>query len=935
MDLGVAPGVMVATLQEPTAAWVASILAIWKVGAIYVPLDLSLALDHLAAILSSCQAQWVLVDENSKATFDVIGCSNIGSLDVSVPSRGSNLLIEPCSPEQCAMVLYTSGSTGNPKGIMLQHEGILNLVESVRQIYNLDETTCALQQSAATFDMCYAQMFMSLGHGGSVVLLPRDVRADPLNITEIIAQEGITFTNATPTEYSSWLRYGSADSMRKSNWHTAISGGEHVRVSLLQQFQQLGPPDLHVFNSYGPTEITWGVTSGRLLHSKETNSESKITAGNVLPNYSVYLVDENLRPVPLGMSGEIYIGGPGVAAGYLNDPSLDSERFKQDTFAPRHLQSKGWKRMHRTGDIGRWNRDGTLIIEGRTGDDRQIKLRGFRFDLRDVESAIMDTAAGAICETVVSVRCSSLTGQEFLVAHVKVDQTANSPDMVQLLSSLPSLLPLPHYMLPVKIFPVDHFPRTTSSKLDRRAVAALPLPDSYHGSQDKDVELTELQRQMRDIWLSVVPVTPQEPPVPTTDFFQIGGTSLLLVRLQAELKKKFGAKVPLAKLLQAGTLGSMSSLVEGDWKPESIDWESETELGDYLEMRLAEPCLPVPASRRIVVLTGTTGLLGRAVLDSLLEDQEVEEVHCIAVRDSARHSYLAAHEKVFLHSGDIRLPSFGLAAKAVSAILGRANCIIHAAADISHRRAYHSLRAANLGSLKELVAMSLPRQIPIHHLSTSQVGILYSAHTKKTVFPQVSVAHCIPPTDGTDGYTATKWAAERFLERLNVRSKGAWPIYIHRPSLILRPDGPGQSIVHNIAKFSSMLNAIPSLENYRGFLNVVDLKTVVLGIMSAVKERDEQGEGAHISPSTGLQFRHYINECESAQLSDLKHFDLPTAPINSGISSIGDLVGSGFEVLPAHEWTARAGSLGLAPEIVHWVETASTTGVRMFPRLTV
>ncbi|ORY11559.1 hypothetical protein BCR34DRAFT_484067, partial [Clohesyomyces aquaticus] len=478
----------------------------------------------------------------------------VNAIDVSVQCTGPNPRIGPGIPKDHAMVLYTSGSTNTPKGIILRHEGILNLVESVGQVYNLDEMTCALQQSAATFDMCYAQMFMSLGYGGSVVLLPRDLRGDPLAIPEIIAREGVTFTNATPTEYSSWLRYGNSDLMRNSQWNTAISGGEHVRATLLQQFQQLGLSTLRVFNSYGPTEITWGVTSGELLHGKERIQKSGISAGNVLPNYSVYLLDGDLRSVPPGIPGEIYIGGPGVAAGYLNDPSLSSERFKRDIFAPQHLAAKGWTMMHRTGDSGRWNRDGTLVIEGRTGDDTQVKLRGFRFDLRDIEHAIIDAAANSISEAVVSVRRSSLNDPEFLVAHVKVDRPPDLEDRAQLLRSLPSLLPLPHYMLPLAVLPVEEFPRTTSSKLDRRAVAALPLPAPTHGVQDPDVGLNDDQRQLRDIWLSVIPVTPQEPIVPTTDFFHIGGTSLLLVQLQAALKKKLGVKVQLAKLLKASML---------------------------------------------------------------------------------------------------------------------------------------------------------------------------------------------------------------------------------------------------------------------------------------------------------------------------------------------------------------------------------------------
>ncbi|ORY11558.1 male sterility protein-domain-containing protein, partial [Clohesyomyces aquaticus] len=198
----------------------------------------------------------------------------------------------------------------------------------------------------------------------------------------------------------------------------------------------------------------------------------------------------------------------------------------------------------------------------------------------------------------------------------------------------------------------------------------------------------------------------------------------------------------------------MCLLLERNWEPERIEWDVETTLSDNIKTRLAGPSSVVPASRSIVVLTGATGLLGRAILDTLLADEGVSKVHCIGVRNIDRHIHLAAHEKVFLHEGDIGLASLGLADEAASRVFGEANCIIHTAADISHRRAYHSLRTVNLESLKKLVAMSLPRWIPLHYVSTSQVGILYSAHTGQDEFPEVSIAHCTPPKDGTDGYTA-------------------------------------------------------------------------------------------------------------------------------------------------------------------------------------
>jgi hybrid polyketide synthase/nonribosomal peptide synthetase ACE1 len=924
----------VATIQEPTAAWVASILAILKIGAIYVPLDLSMAPDRLKAILKDCQARWVLVDNESGNYFEELELPDTKIIDVSQQSLiySQPFPFPSTKAKDHAMILYTSGSTNTPKGIVLRHQGISNLIESVEDTYMLNSETVSLQQSAATFDMCYAQIFMSLCHGGSVFLLPRILRGDPVAITELIFHQGITFTNATPTEYSSWLRYGNTSLLQHSKWQTAISGGEHVRPSLCQQFQDLNLATLHVYNSYGPTEITWGVTSGELILSGITQKDD-LSAGFTLPNYSVYLVDENLHSVPPGVSGEIYVGGPGVAAGYLNNPSMDLERFMPDIFAPKSFRDRGWVSMHRTGDTGRWNHDGTLIIEGRIGGDVQIKLRGFRFDLRDVEQAIIDVADGTICEAAVSVRRSSPESAEFLIAHVLLDQKTNKEASLELLKSIPSMLPLPNYMLPSAVLSIGQLPRTTSAKLDRQAVASLPLPALRDDTDTEDLEFSDTQRRLRQAWLAVLPLVPANPIQMTTDFFHIGGTSLLLMQLQNEISKEFGIKMPLAKLLKSSMLGSMALLVDGKADPEPICWDLETQLNETM-IRFAQNSQAVTAVRSTVILTGATGFLGRALLKELLNDESVREVHCVGVRHIATRTELLGEEKVFLHEGDIRLPFLGMTSEAATNIFARAHCVIHAAAEISHRRAYHSLRSPNFESLKQIVEISLPRRIPIHYISSSQVGILYSRTTGHDVFPPISVANCLPSADGLDGYTATKWAAERFLERLSSHYKGTWPIYVHRPSLILRTSGPDTTIIHNIAEFSSLIGGVPNLPNYRGYLNYVDMDIVVKGIIGAIKEPELETTTQSAVPQTGVKFRHYVNKGESVRLEEVFQSDLPLELRGQRTQPLDDMH-SAYKKVPVDQWTGKAGALGLAPEIIDWVNNASAMGERIFPRLVI
>ncbi len=224
--------------------------------------------------------------------------------------------------------------------------------------------------------MSFTQIFSALSYGGVVYLLRRHLRGDAHAITEIIRSEGISLTCATPSEYFSWLAYGDLPSLRDSSWSRAICAGEPVTERLPRSAGCSSKPALRFFNSYGPTEISLVATAMEILYTPENRSGMlPIGAGIVLPNYSVYVLDANLKPVPPGIQGEIYVGGAGVASGYLNNHQLTDERFVSDVLAAPEYISKGWTIMHRTGDLGRWRADGAILVEGRISGDTQIKLR--------------------------------------------------------------------------------------------------------------------------------------------------------------------------------------------------------------------------------------------------------------------------------------------------------------------------------------------------------------------------------------------------------------------------------------------------------------------------------------------------------------------------------------------------------------------------------
>lgn len=500
---GVSTRSRVALLQEPSALWIASILAVLRIGAVYIPLGLSAPWPRLAAIVKDCRPEVVLVDETTEGQAPQLHCDTTAVVNVSaLPLTDSNPNLVPIEATTAgqATILYTSGSTGSPKGIAAHHEAIRNYVESTVKLFKLGRGDVVLQQSTSTFDLSYAQVFAALCVGGCVLPLARRLRKDPWGITTLIASEGVTFTFATPTEYSSWLAYGHPDLLRASKWRTAQSAGEPILRSLVSLFADLEKQDLRLFNTYGPTETCVVATIAQLEYREQTThlatfnthcgGHGRLDASaqfRPLPNYFIYVLDQQLRAVPPGVQGEIYIGGAGVSTeGYVNDPSLSSQRFLPDPFCSPQFRSRSWNRMHRTGDLGRWTHSGTLAVEGRVVGDTQVKVRANRVDLQEVEAALLDAAGGRISEAVVALcQTDSNNHDAFLVAYcVLKDQYqthANPSRRDELLLSLVALPHLPSYMRPTIAIPLSphELPRTVSGKRNRKAIAALPIPACY------------------------------------------------------------------------------------------------------------------------------------------------------------------------------------------------------------------------------------------------------------------------------------------------------------------------------------------------------------------------------------------------------------------------------------------------------------------------
>lgn len=911
----VKPGDSVGIFQESTPDWVCSMLAVWKVGAVFVPLDPGTKTERLAMVADDCKPRVILTDDVTKTKQEELKATQSVVLNVSPladAQPGPRPISIRATPDGLAMIYYTSGSTGTPKGIPVNQEGLRAVFEGACQRYEVDESVVSLLQSSLGFDISLIQMFIAWPVGGTVCMISRDMRGDSVALMDFAVRHGVTHTTGTPSEYNSWLRFGDQARLRASSWRAAICGAEAFPMALLERLRELGKQDLKLHHIYGTTETTIFATTQELNWKEEGfYKEGQVPAGFSLPNKAMYVVDKDLHLLPIGLPGEIVLAGVGVAPkGYNNNDALTKSCFVPNIFATEPLRRNGWTSMYRTRDRGRLLPDGSIVVEGRIGDDTEIKLRGQRIDLKDVEATIVRCAHGVITEAVASVRSTAgTTDTQFLVAHVVISPTRSNmlaDDPSAFLRDLLAGLPLPRYMCPTVLVPIEKMPMTMSSKLDRRAVSALPVTQperSVAEGATSAQSMSEDESQLKSIWEEVIPqglfdVTRE------SDFFHVGGTSLLLVQLQAQLHARFGLSIRLADLFANSTLQSMAQLVasrtDGDETLRAtIDWEWETRPSADLQIGTAPPdVVPAPAANpKSVLITGGAGFLGRALLRSAIDNPAIERVHAVAVRQLQKRlasGLLPTHPKVIYYDGDLREPRVGLSEEEAERVFADIDAVIHNGADVSHLKSYFTLRRANVNATKELARLCLPRRIPFHYVSTAGVSMF----TFWQSFGEETAGTAQPPTDGTNGYKASKWASEQFLERLNERL--GLPVWLHRPSDMVRDDDDEASwdLLHTLLGYSRVLRAVPLSENLWGWLDLVNVRQVSGDVVQMVVDNKPRATDAH-----STSYVHHTGDM-AIPIDEMKEFFEEEC---GGTHS--------FAKVPIEEWARLAEQAGMRPAV--------------------
>lgn len=526
---GVQAEVVVGLSLDNGVDLILAIMGILKAGGVYLPVEPSYPKERIDFMLKDAKPV-ILITESSKAHQFIEFSGNIIQLDLVLAEISVcdddplNISIEP---NHLAYIIYTSGSTGNPKGIMVEHHSLSHGAVAHQEFY--EGELIGLLSSSISFDVSILIIFHLLLSGGTVCIPPSGSIVDAKSISDLIEKNSINYILCVPSLYSMLLnRFRKLPSLK-----IVSLTGENIPNSILILHPQLAPNAI-LYNEYGPTEYAIGTTIAKLYDPKEQKMYP-VTIGKPLPNTHVYILDENLQPVLNTKKGEIFIGGMGVARGYINQPFLTAERFIpfQSTF------------LYRTGDFGRFLTNGNIEFLGRI--DYQVKIHGNRVELGEVEHVI--NTYPKIDEAVVVVRENS-NESKYLVAYFTA--LANSDIKQELKSHLANILP--KYMIPSIFVQLESFSRTPNGKIDRNA---LPIKFENNEGSSKWLQ-SELEQTLLEIWKQVLVL---EVIGNNANFFDIGGDSLGIARVQAQIEASLGIHVPITALFQYTTVSQLAQYI--------------------------------------------------------------------------------------------------------------------------------------------------------------------------------------------------------------------------------------------------------------------------------------------------------------------------------------------------------------------------------------
>jgi len=700
----------VALLLPRTSRLILSLFGVLKAGAAYIPCDPDYPADRIKLILEDSEARYIITTADR---LDTVPAEK--AIDVEELMKAECSMVNgQCSitPDDLAYLIYTSGSTGRPKGVMLRHEGICNYLyghpANVFANGVLTDADRVLSVTTISFDAALQDIGMAYFNGKTLIVATEEQANNPLDLARLIQEQHINMVSGTPSRWQTWL---TSDDFCQAISQVKIcrAGGEKFSDALLQQMRSV--TKARIFNCYGPTEITVASNNAEL-----TNAEL-VTVGKPQLNVKEFIVDADGNELPVGVVGELYIGGRGVARGYNNLDEMTRERF---------VDYHG-VRIYKSGDYAKWLPDGNVVILGRT--DHQIKLRGLRIELGEIENVMLSVEG--MKKVVIMIR--KLNDKEHLCAYYTADREI-APDALKAEISKR----LTQYMVPTAYLQLAEMPMTPNGKTD---VKALPEPQLAVSSAYV-APANDTEKAFCDIFAGIL----QMDKVGATDnFFELGGTSLVVTRVIIEADKA-GLHVAYGDVFANPTPRQLASLITGEVVSDGPDEVADfdyTAINNLLQRNTLDNFLK--GERQAlgnVLLTGATGYLGIHILRELI-DSDAKQIYCLVRGKSQEAAESRLRTLLYYYFADAFKHLFG---QRLHVVLGdvtsdfgeglQVDTVFNCAAIVKHFSEGTEIEDVNIGGAKRCVDFCLKTGAQLVHVSTASTRGLWAGTIKDDVFTE-------------------------------------------------------------------------------------------------------------------------------------------------------------------------------------------------------
>jgi len=835
--LGIGPESRVGLCLDRSSKLLVALLAVLKAGGAYVPFDATYPAQRLAFVLADAQCTLLITQTSLLSTLSRLDVPTVcldGVDNSTIQTQPTTPPPPDFHPEQLAYLIYTSGSTGQPKGVQIPHRAMVNFLGAMQQHLQMTPQDRLLAVTSLSFDISVLELLLPLIIGGQVELLSREHSTDGDALMQRLDQGKATVMMGTPAAWQLLLAAGWQGSPNL----TMLCGGEALSPTLAAALQSRGRV---LWNLYGPTEATICSTAQAI-----TNPQT-VTIGRAIANTQVYVLDAQQTLTPIGVPGELYIGGVGVARGYLHRPGLTAEKFVPDPFS-----SQPGARLYRTGDLVRYTPSGQIDWLARL--DHQVKIRGFRIEIGEIEATLQQHPH--VRQTVVIAR-EALTGGQRLIAYV-VPTEENSVSTQEIHQFLKTQLPA--FMLPSAIVILDALPLTPNLKVDRRA---LPHPgDGRHVDTPYAAPNTFTERQLAELWAALLDV--QQIGL-NDNFFELGGHSILSIQLLSQIKSNFEVDLSVRHVFETGTLRDQAQLIDRvktqgaaalATLTQAVDLRAEAVLDETI--RATTPWMDTAiAAPSCLLLTGATGFLGAFLLNELLQQTQatifclVRAANLTQARNKLQQNLASYNlwqdrfdQRIFPILGDLGKPNLGLSPSQFETLAGQLDGIYHNGALVNFVYSYAALKAVNVLGTQAILRLASEGKVkPVHFISTLSVFSSGDRATK-TVIREQDVPECCDKLQS--GYSQSKWVAERLMA---IASERGIPICIYRPG---RVTGTGDAGICNTDDFMArmikgciQLGCAPEPED-NAFVDMTPVDYVSRSIVYLSQQRDSIGKAFHL-----------------------------------------------------------------------------------------